>query len=300
MNWKAPLSVGDALDMRVVHSAAGLENTRLLDVDPRRVDPTCWLPLDAIYPFAIRSVADFNTALISRLAAIPRHLENARDYLIPRAGRIPRLWLDSTVVSARDGVGFLPALSQMPKVSQGGLAPESLSTSIETAVKAVQGFADFLERDLAKEAKGEVACGQAYFEHQLRARHFLDASVDEIYRFGETLAGRTRSELRAVCRELTGSEETGAILKPDTCRPPAVRRTAGGLPGGHERGAGICSCPLAGHCPGRGTTRRGRHPRVSAEPDSVCGLLRSRARRPRPAGVLLRDPARQRSGAGGA
>jgi len=209
----ASLSVDDALDMQVVRAAAALENERLLDVDPQRVDPMHWLPLDAIYQLTIRPVADFNHALVSRLAAIPRHLERARDYLIPRAGDIPRLWLDSTVASAREGVTFLRSLPQMPKVSKERLSPESLSQLIEEAVKAVLGFAEFLEQDLSKEAKGDIACGQGYFEHLLRARHFLGVSVDELYRFGEQLAARTRAELRTACLELTGREDMDSALE---------------------------------------------------------------------------------------
>lgn len=206
------LSVDEALDVLLVRSATGLENERLLNVDPQRVDPMRWLPIDAIYQLTIRPVADFADALMSRLTAIPAYLETARDHLVPRAARIPRLWLDTTVASARDGIAFLRSLPQSPKVRDAGVDGPSLESAIERAVGAIGGYADFLEKDLAAQANGDVACGAVYFEHLLRARHHLGASIDDLYRFGEQLAERTRAELRAVSRELTGNDDPNGVL----------------------------------------------------------------------------------------
>ncbi|MEK6771735.1 MAG: DUF885 domain-containing protein [Pseudomonadota bacterium] len=208
----AALSVDEALDVLLVRSAAGLENERLLNVDPQRVDPMRWLPIDAIYQLTIRPVADFANALMSRLTAIPAHLEAARDHLIPRAARIPRLWLDTTVASARDGIAFLRSLPQSPKVRDAGIDGPSLGSAIEKAVRAIGGYADFLEKNLAEQASGEIACGAVYFEHLLRARHHLGASIDDLYRFGDQLAERTRAELRVVSRELTGNDDPNGVL----------------------------------------------------------------------------------------
>jgi hypothetical protein len=214
------LGADEAIDVALCRGAARLENERLLDVDPRRVDPERLLPINAIYQLTIRPVPDFPAALMARLAAIPAHLEGARDYLVPRAVHVPLLWCRSAALSARHGIEFLRALPGCPELD--GRPPSGLDPAIESAAVALGAFADFLERDIAPQARGGLACGEAHFLHLLRERHSLDVGTDELYAFGERLAAETRSELRSACRELTGSDDLASALKKLRTATPAA------------------------------------------------------------------------------
>lgn len=204
------LSADEATDLMLCRAAARTENDRLLDVEPRCVDPGRLLPVNAIHQLTIREVADFSASLTGRLIIVPEYLAQARDYLIPRAPQVPLLWLQSAVESARHGVDYLKSLPACPKVM--ATPPAGLARLVERAAAALAGFADFLEKDIASQAAGDPACGRAHFEHLLRERHFLDLDADAIHACGERLVARTREELARVCRDYNGSGNLAAAL----------------------------------------------------------------------------------------
>jgi uncharacterized protein (DUF885 family) len=219
---ESALDPDDGIDLALARGGARLENERLLDLDPRRADPERLLPVNAVYQLTIRPVADFAGALMARLSTIPAHLDGARHFLSPRAAHVPALWLRSAVASARHGVEFLRGLPACPKFD--GSAPAGLEAAIAAAEQALLRFADFLEKETASHAHGEVACGEQYFRHLLRERHFLDVSPDVLYAFGERLVDETRRELRDACRELTGSGDLSAALARLHAEHPSAER----------------------------------------------------------------------------
>lgn len=220
---RTALSPDQALDFDLMYGAALLENQYLLDVEPRAPDPGRLLPVNAIYQLTIRPVADFQAALMARLKAIPQSLHEAREFLLPRAPGIPPVWLRSAVASAHGGIGFLAGLPAHPKIVAAGGIP-GLETALHQARQALQEYADFLEVDLAPQAAGEFACGPAYFEHLLQYRHGLDASIDQLYHLGEELFARTQEELKAACRQLTGSDDITQALTQLRANHPAADR----------------------------------------------------------------------------
>lgn len=189
------------LDLDVLYGAAWLENRYLLEVQPYRADPGRCLPVEAIYQLTILPVADFQGALVARLAHAPSHLVYARYFLRDKAARIPRLWLQSAITSARHGAEFIRGLPAHPKVA--AQPPVGLDGLVGAASEALNAFADFLERDIGERARGDFACGAAYFSELLRYRHFLDANIDELHAFGSALVEDTRGAL---------TEAAGAIV----------------------------------------------------------------------------------------
>jgi uncharacterized protein (DUF885 family) len=199
------------IDYWLARGAVGLENQRLLAVDPQRPDPMRMVPVNAIYQLTIRPVEDFATALLARLEAIPDHLAAAHDFLVPRASLVPRLWAESAAMAASHGVEFLRALPAHPKlagVAGRGHLPEALAQ----ASRALTGYAEFLRRDVVPGASGSVACGAPHFEQLLGQRHFLDVDIDQLYDFGQRLAAETETELKAACRALVGTDDMAAAL----------------------------------------------------------------------------------------
>ena len=217
------LGADEALDYDLLLGAIRLENQYLIEIEPRCPDPQRWLPIHAVYQLTIRPVEDFEDALRARLAAIPAFLREVREFLIPRAAGIPPLWLQSAVAAARGGIAFLRGLPQHPKIAAAGEGMR-LEAALGTAIRSLEAHADFLATDLAARARGAFACGEAYFEQLLGQRHFLDVSRDELYRFGQELVARTRSELAAACRALTGGEDLAAALARFRAEHPARDR----------------------------------------------------------------------------
>lgn len=207
----ARLDADRRIDYWLARGAAGIENQRLLEIDPRQPDPMRMVPVNAIYQLTIRPVEDFAAALLARLEAIPDHLAAARDFLVARASLVPRLWAESAATAASQGNEFLRALPSHPKLA--GVAERGrLSEALAQASGALTGYAEFLRRDVVPGAEGSVGCGAPHFEQLLRQRHFLDVDVDRLYDFGQHLAAETESELKTACRVLIGSDDVAAAL----------------------------------------------------------------------------------------
>ena len=221
------LNADQAIDYRLLHGAALLENRRILDVDPLCPDPDRLLPVNAIYQLTIRPVANFEDALMARLHAIPDHLRAARDYLIPKAAKIPGVWLQSAITAARQGATFVHGLPGHHKLKGRHRGLTGLETAVNKAGQALMEYAEFLERDLADKARGEFACGQPYFEDLLRHRHFLDVGSEQLYELGRQLFEETQRDLKDACRQLAGDADMAAAVRRINAKhPPAEKLLA--------------------------------------------------------------------------
>ncbi|GAB4346295.1 MAG: DUF885 domain-containing protein [Gammaproteobacteria bacterium] len=210
-----------ALDLQVLRGAALIEHHELLEFDWRRRDPAAFLPFHAIYQLTVRPVADLRTALKSRLRAIPTYLRGARAQLTTLPELIPAHWLESAVVEAEAGAGFLQRLHSHPKLVQGGALGE-LRRLQEAAVRAVLDYARFLESELAARAAGDFAVGRSHFERLLHHRHFLPVDADALYGFGERLFAETHRQLEAVTRTLRGDGNVAAMTEALRAEHPAA------------------------------------------------------------------------------
>lgn len=199
------------IDLDVLYGAALLENQRLIEIEPLRPDPERCLPVNALYQLTIRPVEGFEQALMARLAAVPAHLHGARDHLRGKAEGIPPLWVRSAALAARAGAEFVRALPAHPKIA--GQPPAGLDAAIAAAADALLGYASFLEAELLPRARGEIACGAAYFDNLLRLRHFLDVGAAGLHALGTALFEKTRAELEDACVALIGRRDLGAAMR---------------------------------------------------------------------------------------
>ncbi|HEX9812936.1 MAG TPA: DUF885 domain-containing protein, partial [Burkholderiales bacterium] len=208
------------VDYDVLCGAIQIENQYLLDREPSCPDPRRWLPVNAIYQLTIRTVEDLPRALGTRLDAIPSHLKSAETGLAQRAAYVPPRWATSTITAARRGAEFVRDLPGHPMVATLSMRA-ALAVSAARAAEALFHFAGFLERDVAPVAKGEFACGSAYFDLLLRRRHFLDVSADALHAFGGRLFERTRAELEAECAVQFGRRDALRVVREIQKRHPA-------------------------------------------------------------------------------
>ena len=204
----ATLSQDQQIDLQVMRSAAVLQLEEAASRDWRTCDPAAFLPVHAIYQLTIHDVENKGEALRERLTAIPSHLRGARSWLDMTPEKIPLIWLESAVAEAEGGAVFFHELKQHPDINI-----YRVSEELEQAAHALDDFASYLKNNLAKEAKGDFACGKDYFNLILQERHFLNINADELYEFGEKLFKQTEKELEKVTQELQGDTDVDALMK---------------------------------------------------------------------------------------
>jgi len=212
------LDADQLIDFRLAYSAALLENHELRESDWRHHNPTRFIPLEAIHQLFLRPVENFEQAIEARLAQFPEYLRGARTHLIDTAELIPTLWLESAIVEAQSGAAYLRSLESHPKLA----TIRDRHTLLEVSARALKEYAHFLERDIRPQAAGQFACGQDHFERILRYGHFLDISADELFNFGERLFEQTETQMREVCKELTGNDDIQALIQQIQSRHPAA------------------------------------------------------------------------------
>ena len=210
------------IDFELVWSSAALETEQLLEADWRYLDPERYLPVDAIYQLLIRPVNNFEQALAARLASIPQYLRGARQKLGTQSEKIPSLWIQSSLLTAREGARFIRSIPRHPRLSECKQAIPGLANLVSNAAVALENFASCIESDLLPQAAGEFACGEQLFGHILGFQHFLDVNQDKIHAFGEELYEETASRLREACTVLNGNDDVAAMTaKLAENHPPA-------------------------------------------------------------------------------
>ncbi|MDC9726131.1 MAG: DUF885 domain-containing protein [Gammaproteobacteria bacterium] len=189
---------------QVLHGCAELDHHSLMDHDWRHRDPTLFLPINALHQLTIRPVEDLANALQQRLAAIPSHIRDAKNYLSTVPSVIPKVWLDMALAEAVSGVDYLHHLHQHPVIADLMSNDDAIEQSIADAAKALESFSQSLTR-LKPQCSGNFSCGRAHFERLLKQQHFLPINSQSLREFGQRLFEQTKQELDA---ELNNSDET--------------------------------------------------------------------------------------------
>ncbi len=202
------LSQDQQIDLQLMRSSAVLQLESFALRDWRLRDPARFLPVHAIYQLTVRDVENKESAFRERLIAIPAYLRGARSWLDMEPAKIPLIWLESAIAEAERGAEFFRELKQHPEINN-----YHVSEELDQASHALEDFASYLKNNLAKEAKGDFACGREYFDLILLERHFLNINADELYSFGEKLFTETEQELKKVTHELQGNDDVEGLMK---------------------------------------------------------------------------------------
>jgi len=198
------LEPGQQTDYKLLYGSALIERNELMSHDWRHRDPVRYLPVNAIYQLTVRPVENFTQSLCARVEQIPSYLRSARTHVGMTPERIPKLWLESAIIEARQGVIYFRELINHPKVSRAATSKSRLGNMLDKAAAALDEFARFLEGDIAPQAKGDFACGREHFEQLLHYRHSLDLDSEQLMAFGERLFAETERDLQDVARESGG------------------------------------------------------------------------------------------------
>jgi uncharacterized protein (DUF885 family) len=164
--------------------------------------PDAYLPVDAIYILTVRQTNDLAGNLLSRLNRTPGLIRQGIANLSRPDANPPRLWTEMAVESAKGGVSFLDTLPSHPKVQGGVRDIAALRSAMDNAKNAINGFANFLERDLLPRSRGVYAVGEEHYNLLLKKKHFLHHDAQSLLAVGEELFARTKKELAALANEL--------------------------------------------------------------------------------------------------
>jgi uncharacterized protein (DUF885 family) len=175
--------------------------------------PDTYVPVDAIYILTVRSTNDLAGNLLSRLNRTPSLIQQGIANLSRPDANPPRLWTEMAVESAKGGVSFLDSLPNHPKVQSGVRDTAALRAAMDSAKNAINGFANFLERELLPRSQGVYAVGEEYYNLLLKKKHFLNHDAQSLLTLGEDLFAKTKQELAALADELAPGKDIEDVAR---------------------------------------------------------------------------------------
>lgn len=212
----ANLSGDEALDSEMLRNAIRAELLTLEEEHVWERNPSAYVGVisGGLSSLSLRDfapLAERMPDLRSRMARIPSVLEAAKANLQD----VPRLWAQQAIRDARGTQVFLRVDLPRALAAQGvdklpAQDVEAFNAAREEALKQMQGFTEWLEKDLLPRANGDFRLGRELFEKKLSLEEFITLNADQLRDINE----RAITEYKAwVARE---------TAKVDPTQPPEV------------------------------------------------------------------------------
>ncbi len=148
---------------------------------------------------------------LGRVREAPRVLQEGMQNLVPE--QVPPVWAETALEQARQAPGlFLGLLPAMAAEAAPDLAPE-LTAAGQEAAKAVEAYAEFLEKEVLPHCTGDFAVGREYFDELLRQRHMVDYDADQLLATGWEQFHGTKVQMEALAREIDPDRTVQDLLE---------------------------------------------------------------------------------------
>jgi uncharacterized protein (DUF885 family) len=174
-------------------------------------------PMYGIYIVLTRGGANLMQrvdGMIARAEGLPKQLKLGKKNI----DNPPKLFVESSILSARGVRAFFGAtLKEFAKTLKGAQKAR-LSAACDTAVKALDDYIAWMEKDLMPRAKGEWRAGKARFNRRLKLYHEVPFDADSLYGLGEKVFKDTTNEMKRLAKSIDPSktwEEIVGELKKD-------------------------------------------------------------------------------------
>jgi uncharacterized protein (DUF885 family) len=207
------LDKDQAIDYALLEGRLTIQQYEHKKEDYRLKWPDTYLSVDAIYILTVRSTNDFAGNLLSRLNRMPGLIQQGIANLSGPDANPPRLWTEMAIESARGGVSFLDSLPNHPKVQSGVRDAAALRSAMDNAKNAINGFADFLDRELLPRSQGVYAVGEEHYNLLLKKKHFLNHDAQSLLALGENLFAKTKQELADLVAELAPGKDIEDVAR---------------------------------------------------------------------------------------
>ncbi len=180
-----------------------------------RESPVCYME-DVIlgaYSLMIREtqpMADRVRCLVSRLEAVPRHLDLARSNLV----NPPSVYTETAALSARGGVElFGSGIREFSAGVEDPRAREALLAAGEKARDALDSFREWLEGSLMPLSAGDFTIGRHLYEKLLVERHHLPWSAEQLIGIGQKLYQQTMREIKRISMRIDRTRPWSKVVE---------------------------------------------------------------------------------------
>jgi uncharacterized protein (DUF885 family) len=207
------LDKDESIDYELLEGRLTIQRYEHEKEDFRLKWPDTYLPVDAIYILTVRPTNDLAGNLLSRLERTPAMIQQGIANLSRPEANPPRLWTEMAMESAKGGVSFLDSLPNHPRVQSEVKDIAALQLAMASARNAINGFANFLERDLLPRSQGVYAVGMEHYNLLLKKKHFLNHDAQSLLALGEDLFAKTKQELGALADELAPGKNIEEVAR---------------------------------------------------------------------------------------
>ncbi len=165
----------------------------------------------------LRPNGDLVDAAVARMEQIPRALEQGRANLDPALAH--PLIVERGLNSAHGGARYVREL--LVSEAETDLGRERMRAAGAIAGDAFDEWVAFLE-GLQQQAHGEWRWGEERYSRTLRERENLDHDARSLRELGRAEYDRLDAEMRALCRDIRGTDDWRAVLEEANADHPAT------------------------------------------------------------------------------
>jgi hypothetical protein len=207
-----------ALDASIRARLFELEEVRTWERSPQHYAEILATSLAGQALFEYAPLAERARRIVSKLRQVPRLMQAARDNIKDPPGIFVKVGLESLRGTLRFVNDDLPrafgALDDLHIL--GDLADASVE-----ATTALEGYIEYLEKEIAPRARGSFRLGREKFEQKLRVDEGLTMGADRLLSLALRELGATQEEFRKVASRLNGGDPTAAWAKAKSDHPAA-------------------------------------------------------------------------------
>lgn len=208
------LSRSGQIDFEIFRHSLGYELWQAEDSDPWSGDPRTWNEYisESVYLLFAQSTLPRERNVrnaIARVAAIPKVVAEARAALKAP----PRVWVETAIKQNQGAIAFYSG--GIYELSGVNAATSELGPVCKKAVKALQEYQTFLEKELLPRADGEWRLGRKRFRKKLELELDAGVSAAEVLLDAEAEATRVEAEMYTVARQLWHKAYPKEPLPPD-------------------------------------------------------------------------------------
>ena len=207
-----------ALDANIRARLFELEEVRTWERNPQHYADVLATSLAGQALFDYAPIAERARRIVSKLRQVPRLVQAARNNIKDPPGIFVKVGLESMRGTLRFINDDLPrAFAPLDDLHiLGDLADASTEASA-----ALEGYIEYVEKDLAPRAKGSFRLGREKFEEKMRLDEGLAVGADKLLALAMRELAATQEEFRRVASRLNGGDPIGAWAKTKEDHPPA-------------------------------------------------------------------------------
>jgi uncharacterized protein (DUF885 family) len=207
-----------ALDANIRARLFELEEIRTWERSPQQYADILATSLAGQALFDYAPLAERARRVLSKLRQVPRLMQAARDNIKDPPGIYVKVGLESM----RGTLRFID--EDLPRAF-GGLGDlhllGDLADASTEAASSINGYVEYLEKELAPRSKGSFRLGRERFEQKFRLDEGLTLNADRLLEIATRELQRTQDEFRRVASRLNGGDPLAVWAKAKEDHPAA-------------------------------------------------------------------------------